>query len=59
MDGYALANLRLSYAPRTGIEYFAYVNNLFDNRAALSVSRSGNAEIIEPREIGLGLSMAF
>lgn len=59
VDGYALANMRLSYAPRTGIEYFAYVNNLFDNRAALSVSRSGSAEIIEPREIGLGLSMAF
>ncbi|MCE8419853.1 TonB-dependent receptor [Rhodovulum sulfidophilum] len=59
VDGYALANMRLSYRPRDGVEYFAYVNNVFDNRAELSVSRTDAAEIAEPRELGLGLRVTF
>ncbi|WP_323778698.1 TonB-dependent receptor [Leisingera sp.] len=59
VDGYALSNLRLSYRPNDNLEYFTYVNNIFDNRAALSTSRSGAVEILEPREIGAGLRVAF
>lgn len=59
VDGYTLANLRLSYRPSERMEYFAYINNVFDNRAPLSTSRSGAVEILEPREIGAGLRVAF
>ncbi|WP_417280654.1 TonB-dependent receptor [Celeribacter sp.] len=59
VDGYALANMRIGYHPQDNVEYFAYVNNVFDNRAALSASSSGTISIAEPREVGFGVSLNF
>ncbi|WP_226562553.1 TonB-dependent receptor [Salipiger thiooxidans] len=59
VDGYSLANMRLSYRPNANVEIFGYVDNVFDNRAELSASRSGAIEIAEPREFGVGVSMTF
>ncbi|MFB2532076.1 TonB-dependent receptor [Paracoccus sp. p4-l81] len=66
IDSFTLANLRVSYVPREGIEVYGYANNLFDERAPLAkqLSRSAtgpvmNAIMTEPREVGIGLRMTF
>ncbi|WP_417264059.1 hypothetical protein [Celeribacter sp.] len=51
--------MRIGYHPQDNVEYFAYVNNVFDNRAALSASNSGTISIAEPREVGFGVSLNF
>lgn len=66
VDGFTLANLRVSYTPRDGVEVYGYANNLFDERAptAKMLNRSAtgpvmNAVMTEPREIGVGVKMTF
>lgn len=66
VDGYTLADLRVSYSPREGVELYGYANNLFDERVPVSkmLSRSAggavmNAAMTEPREVGVGLRMKF
>lgn len=59
VDGFTLANMRLSYQQREGVEYFAYVNNVFDERGPLSASVTGTVEVAEPREVGIGVRVNF
>jgi outer membrane receptor protein involved in Fe transport len=62
-SAYAISNLRLSYSPTKNIELFTYGNNVLDRRVASykfndrTAGVSGN--IIEPREIGIGVKARF
>lgn len=64
VDSYAVANAQLRYTPRDNLELFAYVDNIFDNRAPtyLRASRTVGgfeATMLEPREVGVGMNMKF
>jgi len=64
IDPLTLANLRLDYVTRSGVELFGYVNNIFDTRQPtfLQVNRVvGGLEgyMTTPREFGIGVRYRF
>lgn len=64
VDGYTVANARLSYAPREYFQVYVFANNIFDKRAPayLYDDRTAGgivANTIEPRMIGVGIKGTF
>ncbi|MDO5604526.1 MAG: TonB-dependent receptor [Paracoccus sp. (in: a-proteobacteria)] len=64
IDSYTVANMRLAYTMDSGMELFAYANNIFDERKPVykMINRSVGgieAAMLEPREIGIGLMHRF
>lgn len=64
VDGYTVADARVTYTPGKSFQLFTYVKNLFDKRSAtyLRASRSVGgyeATVVEPRQIGVGVKLAF
>lgn len=64
VDGYTVADARLSYQVHENAELFGYVNNLFNDGSPtfISINRSvgGNeATVVEPREFGVGVNIRF
>lgn len=57
---FAIVDIRASYLIDDGIEFYGYVNNLFDTLEETSVSADGRfGSITPPREIGLGIRATF
>lgn len=64
VDNYTVANARITYALRGNMEFYAFVNNIFDKRAPtyLAFDRSGGgtaASMLEPRTLGIGIRGSF
>ncbi|UUX49277.1 TonB-dependent receptor [Nisaea acidiphila] len=64
VDNYTVADMRLSYAPREFLQFYAFANNIFDERAEsyLYDDRSVGgivANMIEPRVVGIGVKGTF
>ncbi|AGT10385.1 TonB-dependent receptor [Paracoccus aminophilus] len=64
VDGYTIADVHASYKVRNGVELYGYVNNLFNERAAVSKQNNRGiggieASMTSPRMIGLGLRGTF
>ncbi len=64
VDSYTVANARITYAPSENWQLYAYVDNIFDERAATwkyDDRTAGGivASMLEPREYGLGLKVKF
>lgn len=62
---YTVANARVVYEPRDNLQLYAYVNNIFDERAVTSlrasrtVSSGYEATVVEPRVVGVGVKLDF
>lgn len=64
VDNYTVADLKLSYAPREYLQFYAFANNIFDEWAEsyLYDDRSVGgivANMIEPRMVGIGVKGTF
>lgn len=64
IGSYTVANTRITYATSNGMEFYGYVNNIFDERQPLykMINRSVGAveaAMLEPREFGIGLTHRF
>ncbi|TFH87218.1 TonB-dependent receptor [Billgrantia azerbaijanica] len=64
VDGYTIANARLTYAPYEHLELFAFAHNLFDKRipAYFYDDRSVGGKVANmalPREVGIGVKMTY
>lgn len=64
IDAYTVANTRLTYTAGSGMQFYGYVDNIFDERAPLykHINRSVGgieASMLEPREFGVGLTHRF
>lgn len=64
VDSYTVANARLTYQPSETWQFYAYVNNIFDERAPTwkyDDRTAGGivASMLEPREYGVGLKVKF
>jgi iron complex outermembrane receptor protein len=64
VDSYRVANTRLAYTPTDDLEFYLYINNLFDERAEtyLYDDRAVGgivANMLEPRQAGLGVKYQF
>ena len=64
IGSYTVANTRITYAASNGMEFYGYVNNIFDERQPVykMINRSVGAveaAMLEPREFGIGLTHRF
>lgn len=64
VEGYTIANARLTWNPRDNLELYGFVNNIFDERTPTYFydDRAVGgivANMTSPREIGVGLMMRF
>ena len=64
VDSYTVANARATYTPKENWQLYAYVDNIFDERAPTwkyDDRTAGGivASMLEPREYGVGLKVKF
>lgn len=59
---YTVANAKLNWQPQENINVFTYANNLFNDNsptAIFDLGRGQNANVVAPREFGIGIRADF